>query len=123
MVEGERMTEGASRLLPRRLLALALGTWSLWTSLMVADYSAQEAQSGAPTPVQARWYEATGQVLSLAVMLDGGADEACAGAGFIVGYKQTSIFTGATLFVLTADHVVEGINRRVGLSELGVRLR
>jgi trypsin-like peptidase len=117
------MTARASRLLARRLLALALGTWSLWTSLVVAEHSAQGAQSGAPTPVQARWYEATDQLLSLAVMLDGGANEACAGAGFIVGYKQASPFTAGTLFVLTADHVVEGISRRAGLSELGVRFR
>ena len=122
MVEAGRMTERATRLLVRRLPAIALGTWSLWTALVVAEHSAQVPQSGAPTPVRARWYEGTDQLLSLAVMLDGGASEACAGAGFIVGYKRTSVFS-STLFVLTANHVVEGIQRRVGPSELGVRVR
>jgi hypothetical protein len=116
------MTERAACLLASRLLAIALSAWSLWTTSLSAERSSQGVQSGAPTPVNARWYDATNQLLSLAVMLDGGADEACAGAGFIAGHVQTSVFS-RTLFVLTANHVVEGIERRAGLSQLGVRFR
>jgi hypothetical protein len=105
-----------------QLLAIVLGAWSLWATSLTAKRTPRDAQSSAPTPVAARWYDSTNQVLSLAVMLDGGADEACAGAGFIAGYAETSVFS-RTLFVLTANHVVEGIERRASLSQLGVRFR